>query len=138
MRHLTRATASDWPVRLIAAALAAAAAAIHFAVAPMHFMEASEFGLSMVVAGAAQFTAAILLILWPSRSLVVVTMLGNAVIIGIFAAAYSVGLPFGPDPGKREALDSTVVLSKLIELVLLLVLSLLLSEDEATREVQAA
>ncbi len=109
--------------RSLAAALAVAAGIIHFDVAPEHFGEAFVFGLFMTVAGAAQVAAGLLLLLRPTRPIIALTVLGTAAVLAVFAVAYTVGLPFGPDAGEPETLGTAVVLSKLAEVALLLVLA---------------
>jgi len=47
---------------------------------------------------------------------------GTLAVFLVFAIEYSVGLPFGPDPGVAEALGPLVVGSKVAELGLLLAL----------------
>lgn len=125
MHHISASAPKTLPIRLGAGLLALAAGLIHLAVAPEHFEEAAAYGIFMAVVGAAQLAAGLLLVLWPSRTLVYITMLGSVAVFVVFALAYTLGLPFGPHAGEREPLDPTVILSKAIELGLLLALAFL-------------
>jgi hypothetical protein len=104
--------------------LAIVAGLIHFYVAPAHFDEAIEFGTFMVVVvvGLAQILAGVLLLVRPSRAVILATVLGTLAVFGIFLVAYTVGLPFGPTPGQPEELRPSAVVSKLVELGLLVLL----------------
>lgn len=105
-----------------AAALAVAAGLIHVGVAPEHFAEAFEFGLFMVVVGAAQIAAGIVLLVRPSRALVVAAILGTVLVFVVYGVSRTTGLPFGPEPGHPEAVQAIDVISKAVELALLLAL----------------
>jgi hypothetical protein len=121
------------PGRQLAAFLAIVAGLIHLLVTPVHFEEAAEYGAFMLLVGAAQIAAGVLLLVRPARSLIVATVLGTLAILMIFAWAYTVGLPFGPEPGEPETLTPVVVVSKVIELGLLGVLLLLLRHPRGRR-----
>lgn len=110
----------------LAAGLSLLAGLIHLWVAPEHFGEALGSGLFMVIAGGFQIVTGLLLILHPSRLLILVMVAGTLAVLFIFAVAYTVGLPVGPMPGKPEELGSAVIISKLTELTLLGALLLLL------------
>ncbi len=105
--------------RYLAAAAAVGAGIIHLRVTPAHFAESFLFGAFMLTVGLAQLLAAVWLLIRPSRPLVVAIILCTVPIFAVFAVAYTVGLPVGPDPGEPERLGTLVVLSKLVELVLL-------------------
>lgn len=130
MQRVRRRVVLGVPMRSVAAVLAIAAGLIHFAAAPMHFAEAFEFGLFMVIVGALQVVGGALLALRPSRWLVLIGLLGTVVVFVIFAVAYTVGLPFGPDPGKPEELEPLVIISKVTEFALLLALAALISQGD--------
>jgi hypothetical protein len=105
--------------RAVAAVLAAFAASIHFVVAPDHFVEAFAFGAFMVVVGAAQFAGGFLLLLRPSRSILVALIVLTIAIMAIYAASRTAGLPVGPMPWVPEAIEPIDVVSKATELLLL-------------------
>ncbi len=114
-------------VRYGAAALALAAGLVHLAVTPEHFDEATSFGIFMTGVGLAQLAAGLLLLVRPSRGLMLVTMLGTVAVFVVFAVAYTAGLPLGPHPGERETVEAVVVVSKVVELALVLALAYLLT-----------
>ena len=94
----------------VAAVASAAAAGIHFAVAPEHFAEWWGFGAFFVVSGTAQLAWA----LFPSKAWIGIG--GNALFIALWSLSRTTGLPFGPDAGTPEALGSIDVVSVLLEL----------------------
>jgi hypothetical protein len=85
-----------------AALLSAAAAAIHFAVAKMHFDEYTLFGLFFVGSGIAQLVWPLWLLLRRWRPLLLLGALGNAAIVALWAADRIWGLPLGPSPWKPD------------------------------------
>lgn len=120
-------------VRLVAGVLALAAGAIHFAVAPEHFREAVVFGTFMVVVGALQVGAGLLLIARPTRALVRALILGSLMVVAIYGTSRTTGLPFGPHPGQAEPIGAVDLLSKSIEVALLIVLAVLARSGRARR-----
>ena len=94
----------------VAAAASAAAAGIHFAVAPEHFQEWWGFGTFFVVSGTAQLAWAS----FPAKAWIGIG--GNALFIALWALSRTKGLPFGPDAGTPEAIGSIDVASVLLEL----------------------
>ena len=134
MHHSTLARRAPSPVSIIAALLAFLAGLIHFWVAPEHFAEGTPFGLFMVVVGTAQIAVGLLLLVRPSRALIVAAILLTVAVFGVFAVAYTVGVPGGGHTDteehgavhehqgggwQREELGPAVVLSKVTELALL-------------------
>lgn len=105
-----------------AAALALIAGLIHLYIAPEHFEEAFEFGLFMVVVGAAQVAAGTLLAVRPSRPLVIATVVGTLLLFAVYGVSRTAGLPFGPEPWHPEHVHTIDVVSKATEFALLLVL----------------
>jgi hypothetical protein len=109
-------------LRYFAAGLGIVAGVIHLAVAPDHFQEAFEFGAFFVVVGVFQIVSSLILAVRPSRMLVIVTMAFNALVVIIYTVAYTVGLPFGPNPGEPEKVNGLGSASTLGELALLVLL----------------
>lgn len=120
-------------LRLLAALLLTAAGAIHLAVTPEHFEEWFLFGAFMLGCGLAQIAAAALLLTRPSRPLLWLTLAGTVGVLALFAIVYSVGLPFGPDPGKPEQLGIVVTVSKLVEFATVPLLLALLGQPARRR-----
>jgi hypothetical protein len=109
-------------LRYFAAVLGIVAGLIHFAVTPEHFEEAFEFGAFMTVVGIFQVVSSVMLMVRPSRLLVVVIIVFNALVAATYAIAYTVGLPFGPKPGEPEQVNGPGSAATIGELVLLVVL----------------
>jgi hypothetical protein len=96
-------------------------AAIHGAVTSEHFREAFVFGVFFVAAAAAQTAWAILLVYRPSRALLLGGAIGNAIVIAVWAMSRTVGIPIGPEPWHPEAVGVIDVISKVFELVIIVV-----------------
>jgi hypothetical protein len=100
-RGLPRAGAGDGVVFAVAS-LSAGAAAIHFAVAKMHFDEYTLFGLFFVGSGIAQLAWPIWLLLRRWRPLLVLGAVGNILIVALWAVDRIWGLPLGPEHWKPD------------------------------------
>jgi hypothetical protein len=107
----------------LAAGLTLATGLLHFQVAPHHFEEAFVFGLFMVAVGAAQVAAGLLLLARPSRALLSGLWLGTVLLLGLYAAAHTIGVPLGPHPWQPEHVHPVDLVSKGAELALLPVLA---------------
>src|ERR671934_1289545 len=100
-RGLPRAGAGE--ALVVAAALfSAGAAAIHFAVAKMHFDEYTLFGVFFVGSGVAQLVWPIWVLFRRWRPLFLLAALGNAAIVALWAVDRIWGLPIGPTPWKPD------------------------------------
>lgn len=101
--------------RWSAALLTGAAAAIHFAVTPEHFDE--DWALGVFFAGAAwsQLAWAMLVVRSDDRRLLNAGIAGNLAIALVWVASRTTGLPFGPEPGAREAVGFVDVLATVLE-----------------------
>ena len=101
------------------AALSVGAAAIHFAVVFEHFSEYVLYGVFFLVIGWAQLIW-VPLVLWrPSRPVLWLGLLGNAIIIAVYAASRTVGLPFGPDLNHPETVGALDLVSVVLEVALI-------------------
>ena len=100
-RRLPQAGAGDLLV-FLAALGSAGAAAIHLAVAKMHFDEYTLFGLFFVGSGIAQLAWPIWVIFrrWPP--LLVLGAAGNALIVALWGVDRIWGLPLGPTAWKPD------------------------------------
>src|SRR3982074_3694519 len=81
-------------------ALTLGAACIHIAVAPMHFLEWTPFGVSFLGAAAVQGALAGALLLTPTRRLLALSVVANIALVVVWAISRSVGLPVGPAPWR--------------------------------------
>src|SRR5215472_17241048 len=102
-----------------AALLTAGPAAIHFAVAPVHFEEYVPFGLFFVTVGALQLAAAAAMLFRPSRRLFLVAAAGTAGLIGLYLVSRTVGVPVGPHPWRPEMVGFPDIACTAMELVAL-------------------
>lgn len=81
--------------RLLPLALvsSAAAAGVHAAVAPAHFGEGAIFGLFFVGAALLQMVWSLLMVLRPTRTLLVAGVVGNVAVLALWLVTRTVGLP---------------------------------------------
>ena len=100
-RRLPRSGAGESLV-VAAALLSAGAAAIHFAVAKMHFDEYTLFGVFFVGSGIAQLVWPIWVLFRRWRPLFLLAAVGNAAIVALWAVDRIWGLPLGPTPWKPD------------------------------------
>jgi FtsP/CotA-like multicopper oxidase with cupredoxin domain len=100
-----------------AALLTAGPAAIHLAVAPMHFQEWVPFGLFFVAAGALQLAAAAAMLLRPSRRLFLAAGAGTLGVIALYLVSRTTGVPVGPLPWRPEMVGVPDVACTAMEVV---------------------
>jgi hypothetical protein len=103
-----------------AALLSVGAAAIHIAVAKMHFDEYTLYGVFFVISGAGQLLWAVLVLFRPVRPLLVLGAVGNLLIAALWAVDRTWGLPIGPEHWKPETIGVADSVSTAFELVLAL------------------
>jgi hypothetical protein len=89
--------------------------AIHAAVCPSHFREATAFGVFFIVISAAQAGWAIAIILRPSRRLLLAGAIGNAGVVALWVLTRTVGLPFGPEIWRPEAITAADAVATQLE-----------------------
>lgn len=105
------------PAVSLAAASAAAAGFVHFAVAPEHFAEWWGFGTFFVLCGEAQLGWALLVRRAPGKVVLSIGLAGSLLLVGLWAVSRTSGLPLGPEPGVPEAVGTPDVLAVALELV---------------------
>src|SRR5205823_2593703 len=105
--------------------LSAGAAAIHFAVAKMHFDEYTLFGVFLVGSGIAQLVWPIWVLFRRWRPLFLLAAVGNGAIVALWAVDRIWGLPLGPTPWKPDPVGFGDSVTALFE-VLLVVACLML------------
>jgi hypothetical protein len=101
------------------AALSVGAAAIHFAVVFEHFVEYTLYGAFFLVISWAQLIWPAVLLWRPSRLWLWLGIAGNAIIIAVYVASRTVGLPFGPDLHSAESVGALDVVSCVLEFLLI-------------------
>ena len=97
------------------AALSVGAAAIHFAVVFDHFAEYALYGAFFLVISWAQVIWPAVLLWRPSRLWLWLGIPGNAIVIAVYVASRTVGLPFGPDLHNAESVGALDVVSCVLE-----------------------
>jgi len=112
-----------------AAGLSVVAGLLHLAVMPEHFEEWLGYGLFFLAVALAQLAYPVPLLRRPSsRAVLVAGIVGNALIIGLWAVTRTIGVPLGPEAGEVEAVGLVDSVSKLVELGLIGCLLLLLRD----------
>ena len=102
------------------AALSVGAAAIHFAVVFEHFAEYALYGVFFLVISWAQVIWPAVLLWRPSRLWLGLGIAGNAIVIAVYVASRTVGLPFGPDLHHAESVGALDVVSCVLEFGLII------------------
>ncbi len=101
------------------AALSAGAAAIHFAVTFEHFSEYVLYGVFFLIIAWAQLIWAAVVVWRPSRLWLWLGIAGNALILVVYLASRSTGLPIGPDKVTTERVGGLDVVCALLEVALI-------------------
>jgi len=86
-----------------AAALSLLAALIHLWAMPEHFEEWWGYGAFFLAAAAAQVLYVPLVLVWPTRMVLLLGIAGNLAIVALYVLTRTVGIPlFGPEAGEVE------------------------------------
>jgi hypothetical protein len=101
------------------AALSTGAAAIHFSVVFEHFHEYVAYGVFFLIVSWAQLIWPAILLWRPSRLWLGLGIAGNAIILAVYVASRTTGLPFGPDVHHPESVGALDVVSCLLEFALI-------------------
>ena len=97
------------------AALSVGAAAIHFAVLFGHFTEDTLYGVFFLVLSWAQLIWPAVLLWRPSRPWLSAGIGGNGLVLAVYVASRTAGLPFGPDLHNPETVGALDVMSCVLE-----------------------
>jgi hypothetical protein len=97
------------------AALSVGAAAIHFAVTFGHFAQYALYGAFFLVISWAQLIWPAVLLWRPSRLWLSLGIAGNAIVLAVYVASRTVGLPFGPDLHNAESVGALDIVSCVLE-----------------------
>jgi hypothetical protein len=101
------------------AALSVGAAAIHFAVVFEHFADYTLYGVFFLVISWAQMIWPVVLLWRPSRLWLWLGIGGNAIVIAVYVASRTIGLPVGPDLHHSESVGALDVMSCILEVGLI-------------------
>jgi len=116
--------------RVLLAALAASAGAIHLAMVPSHMDSSTAEGLGFALTGWIQVVTAVLLVTRPSRALLRFTMCSTVVFLGVWAYSRTWGLPVGEHAGEPHAADFVDLVTVGIEVALVVFAAIWLSRPE--------
>jgi hypothetical protein len=116
--RITPATARPYLVGGLAA-LSVGAAAIHFAVTFEHFNEYVLYGVFFLIISWAQLIWAAVLVWRPSRLWLSLGMAGNALVLAVYVASRSTGLPIGPGIHHPEPVGGLDVVTGILEFALI-------------------
>src|ERR1022692_3031420 len=116
--RITPATARPYLVGGLAA-LSVGAAAIHFAVTFEHFNEYVLYGVFFLIISWAQLIWAAVLVWRPSRLWLSLGMAGNAIVLAVYVASRSTGLPTGPGIPHPETVGGLDVVTGILEFALI-------------------
>jgi hypothetical protein len=109
-------TAIDQHTAWTLAALSATAAAVHAQVGPEHFWESAAFGVFFLGAAAAQAAWAVAVCRRPGRTVLLAGAAANAAFAALWAVSRTIGVPFGPQAWRPEAVSQPDVVATLLEL----------------------
>lgn len=122
----TRAQAQLDPTTMMLVSLSAAAGTVHLTVAADHLAEYFLFGLFFIVAGAGQVVWAVLVALAGTSRPLLLLSTGNALIVALWIASRTSGLPLGPNGGVPEKVGFSDTLATIFEAFLLTLVAWLL------------
>jgi hypothetical protein len=126
-------------VRPAVGLLSGGAGLIHFAVIAEHFEEHWLFGTFFVVLGVFQMAWALAIVTHPARWLVVLGMVVNGGVVGIYLWSRLVGLPLGPEAGEAIPAGFGDVMATVFEVLIVVVsLPLLQARSEPRLRLVAA
>ncbi|HYD08534.1 MAG TPA: hypothetical protein VEA78_00420 [Acidimicrobiales bacterium] len=111
---------ADWRARWAIAALSAAAAVVHVAMAPPHLGDSAVLGGGFVAAAWLQLGVAVFAITRPTARLWQATILLNVALVAAWAVSRTAGLPFGSHAGDAEAMTIVDLTTVGLELAALL------------------
>ena len=106
--HSQTVTAANARLRKSAALSVAATASvlagiIHYMVLPAHLAEWWVYGASFTLLGMFELVWAALVYTGRDRAVLLIGLLVNLAVLVLWAVTRTTGLPFGPEPGKAEA-----------------------------------
>jgi hypothetical protein len=116
--RITLATARPYVLGGLAA-LSVGAAAIHFAVIFEHFNDYVLYGVFFLAISWAQIIWPAVLVWRPSRLWLWLGIAGNALVLVVYVASRTTGLPFGPDVSNPEPVGALDVVSGILEFALI-------------------
>jgi hypothetical protein len=108
-------------LRVSAVAFLFGPASVHLAVVPAHLSEYLPYGIFSLVVGFAQMGLAAGLVFRPSSALLLSGAAGNLLVIGVWLATRTIGLPGVPGMPEAEALPDLISnVTEFVAIVLML------------------
>lgn len=131
---ITAAAPRPWLIRAIL--LSAVVGLIHMIMTPVYFSLWLGYGAFFFLAGTAFFTySALLAVNPPRRILYWVGIVASAATITLWAVTRTMGIPFfGPEAGQVEPVGAPDLISKIVELALIVHLAVLLRRFDQLEE----
>lgn len=117
-------------VALWAAALAASAGLVHALAGEGHFSEWWGYGVFFLAVSICQFCGGAALLFWNERQLYWTGIVGTAIVLLIWTASRTVGVPIGPDGAGPERIGVLDGISLVLEVGLIWCLARLLRHPE--------
>ncbi len=118
---------------LLAAGLAWCTALIHVQASVDHFDESRLYALLFIALAVAQALWGFAIYRAPRRRLLILGALGSLVVIGVWIASRTSGLPLGPTPGVAEQVGALDAIATANELALAILVAVELGRGEAPR-----
>jgi hypothetical protein len=105
----------SWPLRVGVAAFSAGAGVIHLTMVPSHVEEWAVEGFAFAVAGWLQLAVAVAVLARPSRAVLWVATTSSLVLLGLWAASRTWGLPVGPHAGLASEASTVDLTSAVLQ-----------------------
>jgi hypothetical protein len=123
-------TGFDQNDALVAVALlSAGAGAIHAAVTKDHLQEWWLYGTFFAIAAVLQFVWAVLILRRPSKTILIVAAVANAVVVVLWLITRITGLPVGPTPWAPESFGLLDVVASIFEVALVVSIVMVLRRN---------
>jgi hypothetical protein len=93
------------------------AVGVHYAVMPEHFEESSLYGTFFLVAATAQLAYSGVVLLRPTRPLIVAGVAGNVALALLWLFTRTIEVPLGPSAGSKESIGILDVIATAAEIL---------------------
>jgi hypothetical protein len=110
--RLERPSPAVWTMSV----LGGGSALIHALVCRQHFSEWVWYGVFFLCASTVQTAWSILILLRPSRLLLLLGAIGNTMIVVTYLVSRTTGMPFGPEAFQPETFDALSVIATTCEI----------------------
>jgi hypothetical protein len=112
-------------------------AGTHAYVCPEHFREWVVYGIFFMAASVIQAAWSILVLVRPSRHLLLAGAIGNTLVVVTFVISRTIGIPFGPEPFSPESFDALSSIVTACEVAVIAVAGQLLLRRERSFDLAA-